>query len=100
MPDRQYPKPRFDDEIDEAEARERAYAERRERSRAKVNAEFPQLTAYVRDVVERELGPVRIVGMIEDGKIIGRIAPDTLRAHEAANGGPLKRISADPDVKD
>lgn len=101
MPDeKQFPAPRFVDHISEAEDRERAFQARRERSRAKVAKHFPAGTEIARKAEARLGMKVRIVGMIEDGKIVGRIDKHTLADMEQKNGGPLKRIDPDPDKED
>lgn len=100
MAEKEYPEPRFPGDA-EAEAKAAKIADRRERSRQKVQRNFPGVTAYVKDVVEKRLGmKVRIVGAIEDGKIIGKVAPDLVASEELKNGGPLKRINPDPDKED
>lgn len=95
MPDkRDLPAPRFAETP--AEREERLYNERRERSRQKVQRHFPAVAAKVAEV-QKVLGNIRIVGAIEDGKIIGTIEPDTLAEMTKRNGGPLQRIDPNPD---
>lgn len=101
MPEKQFPPPRFAETP--AEREERLYQERRARSAAKVAEHFPVTMAKVRkaeEVFGKHGIKVRVVGAIEDGKIIGRMEKDTVADQERKNGGPLKRISPDPDKED
>lgn len=99
MPEkRDTPAPRFAETP--AEREERLYNEKRERSRAKVAGQFPATTAKVADIAKRLGIGVRIVGLIEDGKIIGKMEADTIAEMTKRNGGPLTRIDPNPDKDD
>ena len=98
MPKKSYPTPRFAETPAEREKRE--YEERRAKSAEKIAKHFPKGTEHVKQIEKRLGMKVRIVGMIEGDKIVGRVEPDTLATHTERNGGPLKRINPNPEKDD
>lgn len=88
---KQYPKPVFDDALDEQRAAEQAKAQRREAMRQRVREAFPTITAWADDI--RESFPeARLVWAVEQQYVVGPV-PEDVRQQQEKEFGPLVDVS-------
>lgn len=88
---KQYPKPVFDDAIDERRQAEEEKARRREALRLRVREAFPEITAWA-DELRAQFPGARLVWAAEKQYVIGPV-PEDVRQQREAQFGPLVDVS-------
>lgn len=88
---KQYPKPVFDDALDEKRAAEQAKEQRREALRQRVREAFPTITKWADDIREH-FPESRLIWAAEQQHVVGPVPEDVRQQHEK-EFGPLVDVS-------
>lgn len=82
---KQYPKPVFDDALEERQRQEQEAAQRREALRLRVRERFPEITAFA-DQMREQFPGSRIVWAAEKQYVIGPVPQEVLQERKNIYG--------------